>query len=221
MKFENIDEYRQCRVVSNIMISNTTAVLTIKRPFTFKAGQCINISVNKSIPPRIYSISSAEKNEYVEILYKIVKTGKLTPLLKELNENSLIAVSKPFGKFFASPLPAWLISSGTGIAPFLSMILSGYGENKVLIHGNGNLSDFYYSSMLENKLGNNYIRCYTGSEKCDFIRGRVMNYLDSLENIPIDNMYYLCGSAEMVVEIRDFLINKGVSFQNTLAEIYF
>lgn len=221
MNFENIEEYQQCRVVSNEMISNTTAVLKIKRPFSFKAGQCVNISVNKSIPPRMYSISSGEYDECVEILYKIVNTGRLTPLLKELKNDSNINISKPFGKFLISPQPAWLIATGTGISPFLSMILSGYSENKVLIHGNGNIQDFYYSPMLEKKLGKNYIRCYTGFEKCNLIRGRVMQYLGSLENLPKDNKYYLCGSAEMVVEIRDFLINKGIPFQNTLAEIFF
>jgi ferredoxin/flavodoxin---NADP+ reductase len=129
------------------MISNTSAILKIKRPFSFKAGQCINISVDKSIPPRIFSISSGENDDFIEILYKIAKTGRLTPILKEMKADSYIAVSKPFGKFFATSLPAWLIATGTGIAPFLSMIFSGYSENKVLIHGNANLSDFYLSEI--------------------------------------------------------------------------
>jgi ferredoxin--NADP+ reductase len=221
MNFENPDEYKQCSIESNNMISETTAILKIKRSFSFKAGQCINISVSKNIPPRMYSISSGENDEFVEILYKIVKTGKLTPLLKDLTPNSSISVSKPFGKFFASTQPAWFIATGTGIAPFVSMILSGYAGNKVLIHGNGNLADFYFSALLENKLGNNYIRCYSGKENCDFFAGRVQQYLESLENLPIGNKYYLCGSAEMVVDIRELLINKGIPFQNILAEIFF
>jgi ferredoxin/flavodoxin---NADP+ reductase len=70
-------------------------------------------------------------------------------------------------------------------------------------------------------LGRNYIRCYSGQEKSDFILGRVAKYLNSIENLPIDNKYYLCGSAEMVVEIRELLIDKGIPFQNTIAEIFF
>jgi ferredoxin/flavodoxin---NADP+ reductase len=221
MNFENIDEYLQCRVISNEMISNTTAVLKIKRPFSFKAGQCINISVDKSIPPRMYSISSSENDNYLEIIYKIVNTGKLTPLLKEMDTTNNIYISRPFGKFCVSSEPSWLIATGTGVAPYLSMILSGYSQNKVLIHGNSNISDFYLSKIMENKLGTNYIRCYSGTEKCDFFKGRVLKYLVSLENLPKNNKYYLCGSAEMVVEIRDFLISRGIPFQNTLAEIFF
>ena len=33
--------------------------------------------------------------------------------------------------------------------------------------------------------------------------------------------YYLCGSAEMVVEIRDILIEKGIPFDRIISEIYF
>lgn len=33
--------------------------------------------------------------------------------------------------------------------------------------------------------------------------------------------YYLCGSADMVVEARDILISKGIPFGNIISEIYF
>ncbi len=33
--------------------------------------------------------------------------------------------------------------------------------------------------------------------------------------------YYLCGSAEMVVDTRDILIRKGVPFDQIISEIYF
>ena len=33
--------------------------------------------------------------------------------------------------------------------------------------------------------------------------------------------YYLCGSAEMVVDTRDILIEKGIPFENIVSEIYF
>ena len=34
-------------------------------------------------------------------------------------------------------------------------------------------------------------------------------------------MYYLCGSADMVVEVRDILIGKGIPFGHIISEIYF
>jgi len=42
-----------------------------------------------------------------------------------------------------------------------------------------------------------------------------------LDDLPEDQKYYLCGSAEMVVECREILISKGIAFSNIVAEIYF
>jgi len=33
--------------------------------------------------------------------------------------------------------------------------------------------------------------------------------------------YYICGSADMVVEARDILISKGIPFGSIISEIYF
>lgn len=221
MDFKKYGEYHRCKVVANIMISDTTAKLKVPRIFSFKAGQCVNISVSNTIPPRIYNISSGEKDDCIEILYKIVSEGKLTPILKNLSRGDHINVSKPFGKFLSSADPSWFIANGIGITPFLSMINSGDSNNKKLIHGSRDISDFYFSDFLEKKLKENYIRCYTGVEKFNFFQGRISQYLLSLADLPVNNKYYLCGSAEMVVDIRELLIGKGISFQNILAEIYF
>jgi ferredoxin/flavodoxin---NADP+ reductase len=221
MDFKKYGEYHRCKVVANDMISFTTAKLKILRFFSFKAGQCVSISVSNIIPPRIYNISSGEKDDCIEIIYKILPEGKLTPKLKKLSKGDYINVSKPFGKFLSSADPSWFIAAGIGITPFLSMINSGAGNTKKLIHGSRDISDFYFSDFLEKKLKENYIKCYTGVEKFSFFQGRISQYLHSLEDLPVNNKYYLCGSAEMVVDIRELLIGKGISFQNILAEIYF
>jgi len=40
-------------------------------------------------------------------------------------------------------------------------------------------------------------------------------------DLATDNRYYLCGSAEMVVQVRDILISKDIPFQNIVSETYF
>jgi ferredoxin--NADP+ reductase len=40
-------------------------------------------------------------------------------------------------------------------------------------------------------------------------------------NLPLNYKYYLCGSAEMVVDVRDILIAKGIPYEQIFAEIYF
>nr|NQU89377.1 oxidoreductase [Bacteroidota bacterium] len=51
--------------------------------------------------------------------------------------------------------------------------------------------------------------------------GRITKWLSEAESLPINRKYYLCGSAEMVVEVRDILIEKNVPYGNIVAEIYF
>lgn len=202
-------------------ISKSSVVIQLPKYASFKAGQVINITSKRSIPPRMYSIASGEHEEYIEILLKIVPDGELTPLLDELKEQDSLWVSNPFGGFLATNDPACLIATGTGIAPFLSMIRSGYTKNKLLLHGSRDVQDFYYSDYLSNKMESSYIKCYTGSEACTFYKGRVTHYLLNLSLIDTHIKYYLCGSVEMVVEVRQILIDRGVSFKNILSEIYF
>ena len=131
-----------------------------------------------------------------------------------------ILVSKPYGSFLGEKEPAWWISTGTGIAPFYSMFKSGLEKNKKLLHGVSYLNQFYFEDEFEWKMGNNYIRCCSRESSCDVIPGRVTDYLKTISDLP-DVKYFLCGKALMVVEVRDLLIEKGVPFENILAEIYF
>lgn len=51
--------------------------------------------------------------------------------------------------------------------------------------------------------------------------GRVTKFLKEWDNLDPNRNYYLCGSAEMVVETRDILISESVSVTNINSEIYF
>ncbi|HDR51432.1 MAG TPA: FAD-dependent oxidoreductase, partial [Mariniphaga anaerophila] len=131
-----------------------------------------------------------------------------------------ILVSEPYGSFTGVAEPAWWIATGTGIAPFYSMLRSGLGENKKLIHGVSFLNQFYFEDELEQALDSNYIRCCSRESSCNTFPGRVSDYISGLEQLP-DVRYFLCGKALMVVEMRDLLISKRIPFENILAEIYF
>ncbi len=174
---------KEIKVLSNPMISNSSGILSFKRCFKFTAGQVISVTNSQSIPPRLYSIISAEKDDKIEILYKIIPEGRLTPELEKSRTGDSLWISPPFGKFLSLPSPAWLIATGTGIAPFISMLRSGYDTIKMLLHGSRYLNDFYFSDYLGKKLSDNYIRCYTGKEDTQFYKGRVTNFLNEKANL--------------------------------------
>lgn len=215
------DDLKKVRLEDNRMISPTTGVLRFRRFFTFTAGQVVSISTSSVIAPRMYSICSSEQDVFTEILYKIIPAGELTPGLAELKAGMKLWVSKPFGSFTTGPGPAFLIATGTGIAPYLSMIRSGYSDQKTVLHGSRSPEDFYYQSYLREVLKDRYIPCYSGTLSSQYYKGRVSAYLATLPQLSPNIKYYLCGSAEMVVDTRDLLIKRGIPFRQILSEIYF
>ena len=217
MAVENQKEYK---LTGNEEISPGVHVISFKRDFDFKPGQVVKVGLTPDVPPRIYSICSGNHEDEVSILFNIKEGGLLTPKLGSLIPGEKIRVSKPYGSFTDNEKPAWWIASGTGIAPFYSMFRSGLSENKKLIHGVRFLNHFYFEDELEWALAGNYVRCCSQESSCNTFPGRVTGYLAEIEDFPPVN-YFICGSAIMVVEVRDLLIERGVPFASIFAEIYF
>lgn len=211
--------YKQI-ITDNQEISPGVHVISFKRNYDFVPGQVVKIGVDSINPPRIYSICSGNHEDEVRILFNIKEDGFLTPRMAATIPGDSILVSEPYGSFLGTNDPAWLISTGTGIAPFYSMFRSGMCENKSIIHGASFLNQFYFEDELEWALGKNYVRCCSRETSCDVFPGRVTTYLSELNDFP-DHKYFLCGKALAVVEVRDLLIEKGISYENILAEIYF
>lgn len=210
----------EVELTGNIEISPGVHVISFARPFGFLPGQVIKISTDLSIPPRIYSICSGNKETETSVLFNIKEDGLLTPKLASLIPGEKIFISEPYGSFLGTNEKAMWIATGTGIAPFYSMLKSGQVKNKTLIHGVRYLNQFYFEDELEEMLGENYIRCCSAESSCNVLHGRVTDYLKTIQKWP-DAKYFVCGQALMVVDVRDFLIGKGVPFENIRAEIYF
>lgn len=207
-------------LTNNEEICKGVYVISFLRDFDFLPGQVLKIAINNNHPPRIYSICSGNRENEVRILFNIKDDGFLTPKLAVMIPGDKILVSKPYGSFLGTMENAWWIATGTGIAPFYSMLKSGLTANKKLIHGVRYLNQFYFEDELESELNENYVRCCSGESSCNTITGRVTDYLNDIQILP-DVKYYICGQALMVVEVRDLLIKMGIKFENIMAEIYF
>jgi ferredoxin/flavodoxin---NADP+ reductase len=196
-------------------------ILSFKKQFGFKAGQVVALTSDRNLEPRIYSLCNGQNDLQMKILFDLKKEGQLTPKLASLKPGDRLYVTKPYGSYLPTyELPMWWIATGTGIAPFYSMMCSGFNAEK-LLHGAREGSQFYFDEEFKHSLRENYIRCSSGNDGLGDFFGHVTNYLENLESLPKQIKYYLCGHALMVVEVRDLLISKGIPYENIISEIYF
>jgi ferredoxin--NADP+ reductase len=111
---------------------------------------------NKMIK-RAYSIASSNTSkDYVEFYITLVHSGALTPRLFNLNIGDKIWLGAKFVGMFtlgevAEDQNIVLIGTGTGVAPYMSMLRSDALHRKgniLVIHGAANSWDLGYSSEL-------------------------------------------------------------------------
>jgi ferredoxin--NADP+ reductase len=205
-------------ILNKTQISDNVFTIEFKRSFNFKPGQIIGITNSTQLPPRLYSICSSSSSKNISILFNVKNDGELTPPLAQINVGDKIWITEVQGKFTYNNEPAWWIATGTGIAPFYSMFKSGQKPLK-LIQGGRLKTDMHFNSTFKEL--NNYIRCCSQDTGADIYEGRLTRYLEEFNELPTNINYYLCGSAEMVVDVRNLLIGKGIPFGNIITEIYF
>ncbi|WP_430935922.1 ferredoxin--NADP reductase [Saccharicrinis sp. 156] len=195
--------------------------LEFERKFNFIPGQVVAVSLNLQDDPRLYSIASGNQKENMRILFDVYPEGLLTPPLSAANPGDIVLVSEPFGKFTPSATEEWWIATGTGIAPFISVLESGQSIPQKFLHGSRTLDGFLFQDFFKEKLADNYLRFCTQETGDDVIEGRLTHWLNDQDQLPKDMKYFLCGNPDMVVDVRDIVLSKGVDFDHIMAEIYF
>jgi ferredoxin--NADP+ reductase len=110
---------------------NLFSFRTTRHPgFRFVPGQFARLGVRKedgSIAWRAYSMVSAPYDDYLEFYSIVVPGGEFTSCLVQLSEGDGILVEKMNYGFmttarFEQGSDLWLLATGTGLAPFLSIL---------------------------------------------------------------------------------------------------
>lgn len=160
--------------------------VTRQRSFRFYAGQFVMLGlVIHQVPVyRAYSIVSSPYDEHLEFLSVKVPNGQFTGALSQIiNGNSILVSEKPVGNLLLSQLSLLnsrrllLFSTGTGIAPFLSLIkdLDVYDRfsEVCLFHSVKTVSDLVYRTEIKDLI------------KSDIPQGRLQYYsIVTQEKVP-------------------------------------
>lgn len=108
---------------------------------------------------RAYSIASSSlQGKYFEFFVALVRDGALTPRLFALNQGDRVHLGRRIvGMFTLDDVPPGknivFVATGTGLAPYLSMLRSRYafdaGHHTVIVHGSRVSYDLGYRTELE------------------------------------------------------------------------
>lgn len=136
--------------------------LGLPRPMNDKekalAERFPNMSRRPRLTRRAYSIASApNQREFLEFFVVRVDEGRLTPQLWDIRENGRLWMDNEVkGEFTIENIPQnkdlVMVSTGTGIAPYVSMLRAYQGQNRwrrfILINGTRRAIDLGYHDEL-------------------------------------------------------------------------
>jgi ferredoxin--NADP+ reductase len=188
----------------------------------FIAGQHITLGLPGDTQIREYSIYSSTNQPYLEVLIREVDEGKVSKKLHKLQVGDRLKVEGPFGFFTLNKNSTenkkyLFIATGTGIAPFHSIIGSNPSLNYKLLHGVRYANEAYERNFYA---PGKYILCSSRDQQGDFY-GRVTDYMSLNSEGLSDSLIYLCGNYEMIYQAYNILTTNGLNPDQIKTEVYF
>lgn len=217
-------------------------VQALEAPFGFEPGQYATLGLmgpQGKLVQRPMSISSTadDLSEY-EFFIRLVQGGGFTPLLWDRKVGDRINIKGPKGKFLLQEdgRRALFVASGTGLAPFMSMIETlrgrGQGRDVVLLHGVSYDYDLAWREQLTELEGGGgfplrYVGTVSRPRECpDWTgcTGRVERIVESQldeHGLTADNAtIYLCGNPDMVTAVEEIAAARGFAPEQVRKELY-
>ncbi len=248
-------EELNCIVTNIIQVSPIMKIIRVKPSNwdlpVYKAGQFVALGLYGSaekcaeatdefkeqepdkLVRRAYSIASSSTQDYVEFYITLVHSGSLTPRVFALKIGDKIWMGKKaVGMFTIDQIDpeknVVLVATGTGVAPYMSMLRSNALSRKgkvMVIHGASNSWDLGYSSelsLLESMFPNfSYYPTVTMPEKEAANWRGDTRFIDAIWNAKVveekwgfkpepDNTHvFLCGNPNMTNGMTEILEGEG------------
>jgi ferredoxin/flavodoxin---NADP+ reductase len=207
--------------------------------FRFENGQFTMVGLEVDGKPllRAYSLASANYEENLEFLSIKVPDGPLTSRLQHLKEGDKVLIGKkPVGTLVVDNLlpgkNLWLLSTGTGLAPFMSVIkdpeVYDRYERVILTHTCRFVDELAYKEFITDHLPQHehlgdlirekLVYYPTVTRETFQTRGRITDLIQTgkvFEDLGLqpfsleDDRMMLCGSPHMLKDTRELLTQMG------------
>ena len=218
---------------------------TRDKGFRFRAGQFTKLGVTKadgSTVWRAYSVVSSPYDEFLEFFSIVVPGGEFTSELSRLKVGDTLMVERQaYGYLtldrFIDGRDLWLLATGTGVAPFLS-ILQDFEvwekfERIVLVYSAREARELAYQDLIADLTQREYLAEYahkltyipivTREEVPGTLNGRITTLIESgeleraagVQLSPEHSRVMLCGNPQMIDDTRKLLKERNLQLSLT------
>ena len=215
-------------------------------PTPFEPGQymTIGVMVDGKLVQRPYSVASPPSragDDGYEFYVRLVQGGTFTPILWQLPVGHGMRMIGPKGKFMLRPdddRTHVFISSGTGNAPFISMmrqlLIDRRPRPAIMLNGVSHAHELGYRDLLEGwQASGEYPVTFvpTVSRPNDPLNASWMGRTGRVETIlgpvldemglsPANSIAYICGNPDMIVSAEETLLDRGYPEDQVHKELY-
>jgi ferredoxin--NADP+ reductase len=200
----------------------------------FEAGQFakLALAVEGEMVARPYSFVNAPNERPHEFYYVTLPDGPLTQRLHKMQAGDAIYLApRPAGFLALSEIPdaenLWLISTGTGVGPFLSIVKTEAPwqrfRNVVLVHAVRYAEELTYRDSLSRVLGQRgeqmrVVSFVSREKKPGVLHGRIPlaieeGRLEAAAGVALSaktSQVMICGNPEMVTDTNEALARRGM-----------
>lgn len=201
----------------------------------FRAGQFVTLAmdIDDERVARPYSLVNAPHERPLEVYFNIVPEGPLSSRLAELEAgDSLWVKDRATGVMTLEEVPEsssdlWLLSTGTALGPFLSMLKTDQPwqrfDNIVLVHGVRYAQELTYREQIAQLQQAHPEQlqvqsCVSREQVADSLNGRItdniinsrLEQMTGMELTPQRAHVMLCGNAGMITDVQELLGQRGM-----------
>lgn len=200
---------------------------------SFEAGQFVRIALDlepgneASRVARPFSLVNPPGEPLLEFYGIVVPEGPLSPRLARLAPgDALYVASNPAGFLVLSEVPAadtlWLVATGTGIAPFLSILRTAAPWQRyrhvVLVHAVRHARELVYQEEIRSLKNLRYVTVVSREAAPGALAGRIPaalrdGRLEAAAGLPLSagtSQVMLCGNPDMLKDTTAALIERGM-----------
>jgi len=203
--------------------------------FRFESGQFVMVKVDDGAEPlasRAYSIASAPDGSEFSLVIKLLPGGRGSEFLSRVSVEQNFDLKGPFGHFVLdkkSEKDLVFVATGTGVAPFHSMLVSLLEDKDprhvTLLWGLRHCVDVFWRERFE-ELASEHANfdfkltlSQPENESWDGLQGRVTDHLDGFDTANI--RVYICGNKSMIDQSKEYFSEQGVPGDDIKNEIFY